>query len=75
MHQAAKSMPELNDVAKIMRAETFGPVAAVVKFTTGEEAIAAANDTDFGLAAHFHARDLGRLWRVAEKREYSMGGI
>ena len=60
---------------KIMREETFGPVAAVVKFTSEEEAIAAANDTDFGLAAYFYARDIGRVWRVAEKLEYGMVGI
>jgi succinate-semialdehyde dehydrogenase/glutarate-semialdehyde dehydrogenase len=50
-------------------------VAAVVKFTSEEEAIAAANDTDFGLAAYFYARDIGRVWRVAEKLEYGMVGI
>jgi succinate-semialdehyde dehydrogenase/glutarate-semialdehyde dehydrogenase len=60
---------------KIMREETFGPVAAVVKFTSEEEAVAAANDTDFGLAAYFYARDIGRVWRVAEKLEYGMVGI
>ncbi len=59
----------------IMREETFGPVAAVVKFKTEEEAIAAANDTDFGLASYFYSRDIGRVWRVAEKLEYGMVGI
>ena len=60
---------------KIMREETFGPVAAVIKFKTEEEAIAAANDTDFGLASYFYSRDIGRVWRVAEKLEYGMVGI
>jgi succinate-semialdehyde dehydrogenase/glutarate-semialdehyde dehydrogenase len=60
---------------KIMREETFGPVAAVVKFKTEEEAIAAANDTEFGLASYFYSRDIGRVWRVAEKLEYGMVGI
>ena len=60
---------------KIMREETFGPVAAVVKFSTEEEAVSAANDTDFGLAAYFYSRDIGRVWRVAEKLEYGMVGI
>jgi len=60
---------------KIMREETFGPVAAVVKFTSEEEVLAAANDTDFGLAAYFYASDIGRVWRVAEKLEYGMVGI
>ena len=59
----------------IMREETFGPVAAVVKFKTEEEAIAAANDTDFGLASYFYSRDIGRVWRVAEQLEYGMVGI
>jgi succinate-semialdehyde dehydrogenase/glutarate-semialdehyde dehydrogenase len=60
---------------KIMREETFGPVAAVTKFKTDEEAIAAANDTEFGLASYFYSRDIGRVWRVAEKLEYGMVGI
>ena len=60
---------------KIMREETFGPVAAVVRFSSEEEVIAAANDTDFGLASYFYSRDIGRVWRVAEKLEYGMVGI
>ena len=60
---------------KIMREETFGPVAAVIRFTTEAEAIAAANDTEFGLASYFYARDIGRVWRVAEQLEYGMVGI
>ncbi|MDB5764687.1 MAG: NAD-dependent succinate-semialdehyde dehydrogenase [Herminiimonas sp.] len=60
---------------KIMREETFGPVAAVVRFKTEEEAIAAANDTEFGLASYFYSRDIGRVWRVAEKLDYGMVGI
>jgi succinate-semialdehyde dehydrogenase/glutarate-semialdehyde dehydrogenase len=60
---------------KVMQEETFGPVAAVTKFNTEEEAIAAANNTEFGLASYFYARDIGRVWRVAEKLEYGMVGI
>jgi succinate-semialdehyde dehydrogenase/glutarate-semialdehyde dehydrogenase len=60
---------------KIMREETFGPIAAVMKFKTEEEAIAAANNTEFGLASYFYSRDIGRVWRVAEKLEYGMVGI
>ncbi len=60
---------------KIMQEETFGPVAAVVRFHTEQEAIAAANDTDFGLASYFYTRDMGRVWRVAEQLEYGMVGI
>ena len=60
---------------QIMREETFGPVAAVIRFKTEEEAVAAANDTEFGLASYFYSRDIGRVWRVAEKLEYGMVGI
>jgi succinate-semialdehyde dehydrogenase/glutarate-semialdehyde dehydrogenase len=59
----------------VMREETFGPVAAVTRFRTEEEAIAAANDTEFGLASYFYSRDIGRVWRVAEQLEYGMVGI
>jgi succinate-semialdehyde dehydrogenase/glutarate-semialdehyde dehydrogenase len=52
--------------------EIFGPVAPIFKFRTEEEAIELANATDFGLAAYFYARDLGRVWRVAEELEYGM---
>ena len=52
--------------------EIFGPIAPVFKFSTEEEAIALANATEFGLAAYFYARDLGRVWRVAEELEYGM---
>lgn len=59
----------------VMKEETFGPVAAVVKFKTEAEVVAAANNTDFGLASYFYSRDIGRVWRVAEKLEYGMVGI
>jgi len=59
----------------VMREETFGPVAAVTRFKTEEEAVAAANNTEFGLASYFYSRDIGRVWRVAEKLEYGMVGI
>ncbi|MCC6007509.1 MAG: NAD-dependent succinate-semialdehyde dehydrogenase [Rhodobacteraceae bacterium] len=55
--------------------ETFGPVAPLFRFETEEEVIARANDTIFGLASYFYARDLGRVWRVAEALEYGMVGI
>lgn len=60
---------------QIMREETFGPVAAVMRFETEAEVIALANDTDYGLAAYFYARDLARVWRVAEALEYGIVGI
>ena len=60
---------------KCAREETFGPVAPVFKFETEEEGIRMANDTEFGLACYFYARDIGRVWRVAEGLEYGMVGI
>jgi succinate-semialdehyde dehydrogenase/glutarate-semialdehyde dehydrogenase len=60
---------------KVMHEETFGPVAAVTRFSTEEAVITAANDTDYGLAAYFYARDIGRIWRVAEQLDYGMVGI
>ena len=60
---------------KILREETFGPVAPIVAFDTEADAIAMANDTEFGLASYFYANDLSRVWRVAEALEYGMVGI
>ncbi len=65
----------LNASMKIAREETFGPVAPVFRFRDEAEAIRLANDTQYGLAAYFYARDLGRVWRVAEALEYGMVGI
>jgi succinate-semialdehyde dehydrogenase/glutarate-semialdehyde dehydrogenase len=55
--------------------ETFGPVAPLFKFSSDDEVIRLANDTEFGLAAYFYSRDIGRVWRVAEALEYGMVGI
>ena len=55
--------------------ETFGPVAPIYKFETEEEAVALANDTEFGLAAYFYSRDIGRVWRVAEALDVGIVGI
>jgi succinate-semialdehyde dehydrogenase/glutarate-semialdehyde dehydrogenase len=55
--------------------ETFGPVAPVFKFKTEQEAIDAANSTEFGLASYFYSRDVGRIFRVSEALEYGMVGI
>ena len=57
------------------REETFGPFAPVFKFKTEQEAIAAANNTEFGLASYFYSRDVGRIFRVSEALEYGMVGI
>ncbi len=59
----------------VAREETFGPLAPLFKFKTEEEAIAMANDTEFGLACYFYTRDIGRVWRVGEALEYGMVGI
>ncbi len=59
----------------VAREETFGPLAPVFRFKTDDEAVAMANDTEFGLAAYFYSRDLGRVWRIAEAIEYGMVGI
>ena len=55
--------------------ETFGPFAPIFKFKTEQEAIDAANDTEFGLASYFYSRDVGRIFRVSEALEYGMVGI
>jgi len=55
--------------------ETFGPVAPVFRFKTEDEAIAMANNTEFGLASYFYSRDIGRIFRVGEALEYGMVGI
>lgn len=59
----------------LFREEIFGPVAAVVTFTHEADAIALANDTEYGLAAYFYTQSLGRSWRVAQQLEYGMVGI
>ncbi|MEZ0211989.1 MAG: aldehyde dehydrogenase family protein, partial [Xanthobacteraceae bacterium] len=59
----------------VAREETFGPVAPVFRFETEDEVVAAANDTEFGLAAYFFSRDIGRVFRVAEALEYGIVGI
>jgi succinate-semialdehyde dehydrogenase/glutarate-semialdehyde dehydrogenase len=59
----------------IMREETFGPVAAITRFTDEAEVVRLANDSEFGLASYFYSRDIGRVWRVAEALDYGMVGI
>jgi succinate-semialdehyde dehydrogenase/glutarate-semialdehyde dehydrogenase len=59
----------------VAREETFGPLAPLFRFETEDEVVAMANDTEFGLASYFYARDLGRVWRVAERLEYGMVGV
>jgi succinate-semialdehyde dehydrogenase/glutarate-semialdehyde dehydrogenase len=59
----------------ISKEEIFGPVSAIYKFTTEEEAIQLANDTEYGLAAYFFTQNLNRAWRVAEALDYGIVGI
>lgn len=67
----ADATPEM----RVFREEIFGPVAPLFKFNTEEDAIRMANDTEFGLAAYFYTRDIGRIWRVGEALEYGIVGI
>lgn len=59
----------------VAKEETFGPLAPLFRFDTEDQVVAMANDTEFGLASYFYARDLGRVWRVAERLEYGMVGV
>jgi succinate-semialdehyde dehydrogenase/glutarate-semialdehyde dehydrogenase len=68
----------LTEVSRDMRVfseEIFGPVAPVFKFETEAQVVQMANDTEFGLAAYFYSRDIGRVWRVAEQLEYGIVGV
>ncbi len=68
-------LTDMSTDMQIMREETFGPVAPVWRFEDEDDVIRMANDTVYGLAAYFYARDLGRVWRVAEGLEYGMVAI
>lgn len=68
-------LTEVNTKMRIAQEETFGPVAALFRFHTEEEAIQIANDTPFGLASYFYSQNLSRIWRVSEKLEYGMVGV
>ena len=59
----------------ITEEETFGPVAAVIPFTSESEVIQMANDSEYGLASYFYSRDISRIWRVAEALEFGMVGV
>jgi succinate-semialdehyde dehydrogenase/glutarate-semialdehyde dehydrogenase len=61
--------------SRVFSEEIFGPVAPIFTFDTEEQAIEMANDTEFGLAAYFYSRDIGRIYRVGEKLEYGIVGI
>ncbi len=68
-------LADVTNEMMVAKEETFGPLAPLFRFSTDEEAIAMANDTEFGLAAYFYSRDIGRVWRFAEALEYGIIGI
>ena len=68
-------LADVTHAMKVAREETFGPVAPLFRFATEGEAVAMANDTEFGLAAYFYSRDVARCWRVGEALEYGMVGV
>ena len=68
-------LTEVTPDMKVSREETFGPVAPLYRFKKDEDAVKLANNTEFGLAAYFYARDIGRVWKVAEALETGMVGI
>ncbi len=68
-------LADVTPAMRVAREETFGPVAPLFRFTTEAEAVAMANDTEFGLAAYFFSRDVARCWRVGEALEYGMVGV
>jgi succinate-semialdehyde dehydrogenase/glutarate-semialdehyde dehydrogenase len=68
-------LTNVNTDMKVTREETFGPVAPLYRFSSDEEGIAMANDTEFGLASYFYARDLSRVWRVSEALESGIVGV
>ena len=68
-------LTEVTSEMAVFRNEIFGPVSPIVRFSTEAELIEMANDTEFGLASYFYARDIGRIWRVAEALDYGIVGI
>jgi succinate-semialdehyde dehydrogenase/glutarate-semialdehyde dehydrogenase len=68
-------LADVTPAMKVARDETFGPLAPLFRFSSDDEVIRLANDTEFGLASYFYSRDIGRVWRVAEALEYGMVGI
>ncbi|QBY04553.1 NAD-dependent succinate-semialdehyde dehydrogenase [Thalassotalea sp. HSM 43] len=68
-------MTQVGNQMAIACNEIFGPVTPIITFDDEQQVIAMANDTEYGLAAYFYSRDIGRIWRVAEALEYGMVGI
>jgi len=74
-HQHHIVASNLDQSMLVASEETFGPLAPLFRFHTDDEVIGMANDTEFGLAAYFYSRDIGRIWRVAEGLESGIVGI
>ena len=68
-------LADIDSSMLLAREETFGPLAPLFRFSDEDDVVRQANDTEFGLAAYFYARDLSRVFRVAEALEYGMVGI
>ena len=68
-------LTDVTSSMQVAKEETFGPIAPLFKFDSVENVIEAANDTEFGLAAYFYAKDLSKVWKVAEALEYGIVGI
>jgi succinate-semialdehyde dehydrogenase/glutarate-semialdehyde dehydrogenase len=68
-------LADVDPSMRVAREETFGPVAALLRFRSDDEVIEMANATDAGLASYFYSRDVGRIWRVAEALQYGMVGV
>jgi len=68
-------LTDVTPAMRVAREETFGPVAPLFRFKSEDEAVRMANDTEFGLAAYFYSRDIGRVWRVSEALEYGIVGV
>jgi succinate-semialdehyde dehydrogenase / glutarate-semialdehyde dehydrogenase len=68
-------LAEVTAAMKVAREETFGPMAPLFRFKSDEEAVELSNATEFGLAAYFYSRDIGRIWRAAEGLEYGIIGV
>lgn len=68
-------LADVTPAMNVAQEEIFGPVAPIFRFKTDDEAVQMANDTCYGLASYFYSRDIGRVWRIAERLEYGMVGI
>ena len=68
-------LSNINTSMRVFREEIFGPVAPIIKFESEDEAVELANKTEFGLAAYFYSRDIGRIYRVSEALEFGIVGV